>query len=237
MGNPPQIPPPPDGQNPPSTAKQLFSKYGWWGIALIIALVIFFVGRHFLSVSTPPPVHITDMANADVAQLISDDAEAFHRMYKWWTGIDWALTFFAAGTAVAATMKNTYAVKQDKQDSPSWLDVTLMVLAILAVLASTFDAKLHASQLATAYRRGDIVLQKAKMAWADSKKDDAAKKDLLDQWNVAESYLEPNNLGQSQGATTPPAQAPNPPNGTTGRGTAAPNPTGTDHGSPTPTHQ
>jgi hypothetical protein len=134
--------------------------------------------------------------------MLFDDAAEFHRMYWGWTIVDWVLTFFAAGTAVAATMKNTYSVQQN-QSEPSWLDKTLMVLAILAVLASTFDAKLHASDLAVEYRLGDLAMQRAKMDWANSAKDAAAKKAFLDQWKVAENYLQPSTIN-----TTPPATPP-----------------------------
>lgn len=158
-----------------------------WFLILFIMAVIGFTVYHKLRI--PDPV-ATRIIPGNSVNAIYDDAAAYHLLWMRWTFTDWLLTFFAAGTAVSAAIKNAYSVRQEKQDKAGWFDITLMVLAVLAVLATTFDAKLHAAQLAEQYRAGDLILQNAEMTYAQSDKSDEAKAQLLKQWLTAQSILQ-----------------------------------------------
>jgi uncharacterized membrane protein YgcG len=186
------------------------TKHKWAVAGLVIFLVLLVVGG---IVYAWIPIKIDAPSNDRLVVLIYTDAYWFKQLYMRWTVVDWALTAFAAGTAVSAAIKNAYSVKQDKQDAPSKLDITLMILAVLAVLATTFDAKLHAGQLAEQYRKGDLILQDAKMHFEKNPNDPAAKDKLLAEWQKAEDILEsPQPIGKSRGdGQTPPVADPSAP--------------------------
>jgi hypothetical protein len=213
------VPPAGAVQNPPPTPPP-HSPKKWrepWLIGVLVASITSIGISALLSwVMNHPSTHTPKIGDPDLAQMLFDDTAEFHRMYWGWTIVDWVLTFFAAGTAVAATMKNTYSVQQG-QAEPSWLDKTLMVLAILAVLASTFDAKLHASQLAVENRLGDLTMQRAEMQWAYSAKGDPDKKAFLDQWGKAEDFLQPSTINITPAPA--PGGTPNTPNPNSGGAT------------------
>jgi hypothetical protein len=76
----------------------------------------------------------------------------------------------------------------------------------MTVLATTFDGKLHAAQLAEKYRAGDLHLQKAKIDYAAGNKDADAKAKLLVAWHEAQDILESSSLTPvKSAAATPPA--------------------------------
>lgn len=156
--------------------------------AIVAVLFVMFLIYHFFL--TKPDVDIRDSPNSNAVDMIFLDATWFHKLYIRWSIIDWSLTFLAAGTAVSAAIKNTYSSKTDATPSLSWLDILLIVLAVLTVLATTFDGKLHASQLAEKYRAGDLRLQEAKIDYAASNKDQDAKNKLLAAWHEAQDILE-----------------------------------------------
>ena len=167
-------------------------------IVVVSLAVIITVG--YFGLRKPQQV---DLRTSDFLGSVSDYANEYHWLYVRWTFTDWLLTFFAAGTAVSAAIKNAYSVKQDKQDTASWLDLTLMVLAVLSVLATTFDAKVHADQLADQYRAADLRLQDAEMQFIHSSKDGAAQETLFKAWEDAHTILE-----QKYPQTRPPQPPP-----------------------------
>lgn len=182
-------------------------KRPWPAVALFVILISLLIAG-IVHLSRTPKI---DFPNHDrFVVLIYTDAYWFHENYMRWSVVDWALTAFAAGTAVSAAIKNAYSVKQEKQDAPSKVDITLMILAVLAVLATTFDAKLHAGQLAEQYRKGDLILQDAKMRFEKHINDPDAQEKLLAEWQRAEDILESgssakksNGQDQTPQATTP----------------------------------
>ena len=137
---------------------------------------------------------IREDPNGNIVDMVYFDAGWFHKLYVRWTITDWSLTFLAAGTAVSAAIKNTYSSKTNAQTELSWIDILLIVLAVMTVLATTFDGKLHAAQLADKYRYGDLHLQTAKFIYAASAKDADAKARLLAAWREAQDYLESSSL-------------------------------------------
>jgi hypothetical protein len=182
-------------------------KFPWPATVLFGALLLFLIGS-ILYLSRTPKI---DFPNHDrFVVLIYTDAYWFHENYMRWSAVDWALTAFAAGTAVSAAIKNAYSVKQDKQDASN-LDIALMILAVFAVLATTFDAKLHAGQLAEQYRKGDLILQDAKMRFEKHINDADAQEKLLLEWQRAENILESGTSTKKDNGTpqgTPPELAP-----------------------------
>lgn len=74
----------------------------------------------------------------------------------------------------------------------------------MTVLATTFDAKLHAGQLAEKYRAGDLHLQKAKIDYAASKRDEAATEKLRLAWHEAQDILESSSLPTVKSAPATP---------------------------------
>jgi hypothetical protein len=171
-------PPPKANPDPPPP-----NKYPWLAPALfVILLILLGVGTWHLW--RTPKINFPSQDRFVV--LIYTDAYWFHENYMRWSAVDWALTAFSAGTAVGAAIKNAYSVKQDK-NTASTLDIALMILAVLAVLATTFDAKLHAGQLADQYRQGDLILQDAKMQFAKHINDDGAQDKLLAEWQKAQA--------------------------------------------------
>jgi hypothetical protein len=171
----------PISDNPPPPKKRL------WPAVLLFVVLLSLVAAGIWHLSRTPKIDFPNHERFVV--LIYTDAFWFHENYMRWSVVDWALTAFAAGTAVSAAIKNAYSVKQDKQDA-SKLDIALMILAVLAVLATTFDAKLHAGQLAEQYRKGDLILQDAKMRFEKHIDDYDAQEKLLLEWQKAEDILE-----------------------------------------------
>ena len=158
----------------------------------------------------PPLVDVDSAQQQDVVKLIYADAYWFHELYMRWTGIDWALTFLATGTAVGAVIKNSYSVKSAAA-ALSKLDAFLIALAVLTVLATTFDGKLHAAQLAERYRSGDLILQEAKIDYAGSKKQDADRDQLRKRWHEAQDKLESTSLTVQKPASGSQTAPPNTP--------------------------
>jgi len=186
-------------------------------IAIPVAIIAIFLCYHFFL--TKPAIDPDDAATQDVVKLIYADAPWFHTLWVRWTAIDWLLTFLATGTAVGAVIKNNYSV-QAAPNTLSFLDKFLIVMAVLTVLATTFDGKLHASQLAAQYRRGNLILQKAEIDYAASDKSQAAKDALRLSWHQAEDGLsasDPSN--QPPSATKPTIPSANQP----GAANATPN--------------
>jgi hypothetical protein len=184
---------------------------------VVAGLVAMFLIYHF--VLTKPDVDVRNFPNSNVVDVIYLDATWFHKLYVRWSITDWTLTFLAAGTAVSAAIKNTYSSKTAPTTSLSWLDILLIVFAVMTVLASTFDAKLHAGQLADKYRAGDLHLQKAKVDYEASKKDADAIEKLRLAWHEAQDILEAPSLpaikappADNNGNKPPPPQAPSPSN-------------------------
>jgi hypothetical protein len=102
--------------------------------AIVAALIAaYFAYRLFL---TRPDADIRDSPNSNVVDMIFLDASWFHKLYIRWSLTDWSLTFLAAGTAVSAAIKNTYSSKTDATTSLSWIDILLIVLAVMTVLAT-----------------------------------------------------------------------------------------------------
>jgi hypothetical protein len=131
---------------------------------------------------------------AELAQRISNDAIWFHELWVRWLLTDWGLTFFAAGSAVTAAIKNAYSSKSAAQAAPSKMDLLVGFLAVGAVLASTFAAKLHASEFADLYRYGDLTLQDAKASYlydlSSGQSQADATKALYVAWQDAQKHLE-----------------------------------------------
>jgi hypothetical protein len=80
----------------------------------------------------------------------------------------------------------------------------LIVLAVLTVLGTTFDGKLHAGQLAEKYKAGDLHLQTAKFIYAASNKDADAKAKLLASWSETQEILESSSLTPDKPAAAAP---------------------------------
>jgi hypothetical protein len=189
------------GDNPPAKTGLGATVVGWLpGILAVSAIVGFVVLIYATSTGWTSAV-VLKPGSAPLDELIYQDAAVFHMMWGRWTAIDLILTFFTAGTAVSAAIKNAYSVTQDKKDKPSWLDWLLTAMAVLAVLGTTFDAKLQADQLAKEYRAGDLTLQRGKMAYEQSDKQDQDKADLYAAWVKAQGYLEQKPLTDDKPAT------------------------------------
>lgn len=168
------------------------------GVTLLAAALIFFLVYHFW-LRLPEAV---DAPQGDAVSLIYTDAYWFHQLWMRWTGVDWVLTALATGTAISAVIKNAFSTKQAATAEPSFFDKVLVVLAVLTVLATTFDGKLHAGQLADKYRSGDIILQRAKIDYSASKKTETDKAELLNKWHQAQDYLaSPIQAAQRQSET------------------------------------
>jgi hypothetical protein len=210
------------GTSAPSFGPRFWGKYGREIILIVLsiiaALIAAYLIYHFLL--TKPDTR--DDPNSNLVDMIYLDASWFHKLYVRWSITDWSLTFLAAGTAVSAAIKNTYASKTDANVSLSSIDILLIVLAVMTVLATTFDGKLHAGQLAEKYRAGDLHLQTAKFIYAASNKDAEAKAKLLASWREAQEILESSSLTPNK----PTAAAP-PPNNTGNQSTQQTQPAGT----------
>lgn len=149
-----------------------------------------------MNVLKTQPLSSQETANnsKELVQRISDDWLWFHELWIRWLLTDWGLTFFAAGTVVTAAIKNAYSSKSGVQNNLSGMDLAVAVLAVGAVLASTFQAKLHASELADRYRYGDLKLQDGKAQYlydlSSGKTPSEAAKSLFETWQDAQKYLE-----------------------------------------------
>jgi hypothetical protein len=159
-------------------------------LGLFASLVCIVLLYHFFL--TKPDIREDPTGN--IVDMVYFDAGWFHKLYVRWTITDWSLTFLATGTAVSAAIKNTYSSKTNAQTELSWIDILLIVFAVMTVLATTFDGKLHAAQLAEKYRYGDLHLQTAKFIYAASNKDADAKAKLLASWREAQAFLESSSL-------------------------------------------
>jgi hypothetical protein len=183
-------------ENPPNPGSPQIAPLSFWDkykrdVLLVIlgvfaSLVCIALLYHFFL--TRPDIR--EDPNANIVDMVYYDAVWFHKLYVRWTITDWSLTFLAAGTAVSAAIKNTYSSKTNAVTALSWIDLFLIVLAVMTVLATTFDGKLHAAQLAEKYRYGDLHLQTAKFIYAASNKDAEAKAKLLASWREAQDFLE-----------------------------------------------
>jgi hypothetical protein len=158
------------------------------GISVLIAVIVAIICYH--SFLQPPAIDWNKRANEDIVTLVYTDAYWFHELYMRWTVVDWFLTFLATGTALSAVLKNSVSVRSGAAADLSKWDLALIVLALCAVLGSTFDSKLHAGTLADRYRAGDLVLQEAQMDYAGSAKGPTDKEALRKRWHDAQSVLE-----------------------------------------------
>jgi hypothetical protein len=183
---------------------RFWSKYGrdiiLVALSIMAALIAAYLIYHFLL--TKPDIR--DDPNSNLVDMIYLDASWFHKLYVRLSITDWSLTFLAAGTAVSAAIKNTYASKADANASLSSIDILLIVLAVLTVLGTTFDGKLHAGQLAEKYKAGDLHLQTAKFIYAASNKDADAKAKLLASWSETQEILESSSLTPDKPAAAAP---------------------------------
>jgi hypothetical protein len=137
----------------------------------------------------------------DLVCRIVADAKWYERLWMRWTVVDWLLSLCAAGTAIAAAVKNGYnvhvqavadAAKERNASPPKGLDNCVMILAALTVVATVLDGRMHASQQAERYRMGDLLLQDAIMDYRGSQKTDDDRKALLSNWHRAQDILEGN---------------------------------------------
>ena len=190
----------PSDKNSHSNGSSGVALFGFWEkhrrdvlfvvLGVFASLVCIALLYHFFL--TKPDIR--EDPNGNIVDMVYFDASWFHKLYVRWTLTDWSLTFLAAGTAVSAAIKNTYSSKTNAATELSWVDLLLIVLAVLTVLATTFDGKLHAAQLAEKYRYGDLRLQTAKFIYAASNKDAEAKAQLLASWREAQEFLESSSL-------------------------------------------
>jgi hypothetical protein len=149
----------------PSRAQLFWTKYRRDILMVILGIIAALTAALIIYSFLLAKPDIREDPNGDLVKMIYYDASWFHKLYVRWTITDWSLTFLAAGTAVSAAIKNTYSSKKGIENSLSSIDIILIVLAVLTVLATTFDGKLHAAQLAEKYRWGDLHLQTAKFAY------------------------------------------------------------------------
>ena len=117
-----------------------------------------------------------------------------------WLVTDWVLSLMAAGTAISAAIKNAFSshnlakaqikAQEDGTTPPvpksSGVDTAVMVLAALTVIATTLDAKMHATQQADRYRRSDLILQDA----IGDYKNNADREALIKAWHQSQRVLE-----------------------------------------------
>ena len=194
--------------------KGLGKNYGREGVIVVIAVFVsVLVGwlLYYLFLRLPQPG--TEPRTVDVVKLVYTDANVFHQLYMRWTVVDWVLTFLATGTAIGAVIKNSNSVKSEIANNLSWVDKLLIILAVLTVLATTFDGKLHAGQLADRYRAGDLILQAATAEYAGSQKQDEDKALLLKRWKEALGKLGSSSpaVQEPVSDTTPPKNPPSQP--------------------------
>lgn len=161
-------------------------------IALIVLLILVALTYHYFL--RMPQIDVESASKQDVVSLIFGDAYWFHVLWIRWTAVDWVLTFLATGTALSAVIKNSVSVKSGAAAALSGWDILLVVLALFAVLGTTFDGKIHAGQLADKYRAGDLILQEARIDYAGSKKDAAATDALIKRWHEAQAMLESTSI-------------------------------------------
>jgi hypothetical protein len=154
--------------------------------ALSIMIAIFIHQRYL----KPPEIDWKNIRNANVVEIVVTDSYWFHELYIRCTAVDWFLTFLATGTALSATIKNSVSVKSAAEADLSKWDLLLIVLALFAVLGTTFDGKIHAGLLADKYRAGDLILQEAKVDYAASDKGATAQEELKRRWHEAQTILE-----------------------------------------------
>jgi hypothetical protein len=139
----------------------------------VVAIISGFVGYYALqlerTLSLPMgSINFTDLGAQvknnpyELAHPIFIVALWFHELWTGWLLADWGLTFFAAGSAVTAVIKNAHSSRSGVQTNLPKMDRAMAILAIGAVLASTFEARLHASELGDLYRYRDLKLQDAK---------------------------------------------------------------------------
>jgi hypothetical protein len=180
--------PPLNGDNNPKLGLQKYRReFIIAGITFLVSLMAFgLIYQFFLRL---PQIDIDNTPQQEAVKLIYSDAYWFHQLYMRWTVVDWVLTFLATGTAISAVIKNSYSVKSAATAYLSPFDKILIILAVLTVLETTFDGKLHAGQLADKYRYGDLILQGAKIDYAASQKTNADKEALRQKWHDAQDYL------------------------------------------------
>jgi hypothetical protein len=93
------------------------------------------------------------------------DSKKYEILWMRWTVVDWVLGLLAAGTAITAAMKNAFTTHSQAAavaaaaaaNPPSSVslkvDMVVMIFAVLTIVATTLDAKMHAAQSAERYRR------------------------------------------------------------------------------------
>jgi hypothetical protein len=187
---------------PPPTAIMIAERVFYGSVVVIIlGIVGYYTLQHERTLPAPiGSMNFTDLGTQvinnpyELAHRIFNDALWFHELWIRWLLTDWGLTFFAAGSAVTAAIKNAYSSKSGVQTNLSRMDLAVAILAVGAVLASTFEAKLHASELADRYRYGDLKLQDAKAQYlydlSSGKSQTDATKSLYEAWKDAQKYLE-----------------------------------------------
>jgi hypothetical protein len=215
----------------PSEDKNL--RYSLTALPLFILIVWVFIGIGAFQekmnpdpdviMCAPSPAHsIPDKSSLenpaasvpnDLVCRIVADAKWYERLWMRWTVVDWLLSLCAAGTAIAAAIKNGYnvhvqavadAAKVTNPSPPKGLDNWVMILAALTIIATVLDGRMHASQQAEHYRMGDLLLQDAIMDYRGSQKTPDDRKALLSSWHRAQDILEGSPRATVPGGTPPP---------------------------------
>jgi hypothetical protein len=169
-----------------------------------------------------PSQHPFDQYKPDVKAVLYDQ-KVYEWEWQNWMVADWVFTLLAAGTAITAAVKNAFsshaqsqaalteeelnklpepdkaaAMKKAKESSSrgNSVDKWVMAFAGLTVVATTLNAKLQAGTQADRYRRGDLILQSAKMDYLSTNDTKA----LLASWHQAQRVLEgvPERYGDTE---------------------------------------
>ena len=169
----------------------------------VAALILFAAVCLSLIGCMPTSTSIVKDAVPDNVKYIFVDAKQYEVLWMRRTVTDWALGLFAAGTAIAAAVKNAFSAHNQAQSQSQGnanigrsqtstnIDRVVMVCAALAVIATTLDAKMHAAQTAERYRQGDLLLQDAIMDYRLSTESAQDKeRELLEVWHQAQRILE-----------------------------------------------
>lgn len=135
-----------------------------------------------------------------VAKQIFHDAGLDAMLWMRWTAAYWLLATLAAGTAVAAAIKNA---RTTSNTSPTTTDKSLVLIAGLAALATAATGFISPAQQADRYRMADLLLQDAIMDYRESPRSQADLHNLVNNWHQAQNILE-GKVQVTQTTSTPP---------------------------------
>jgi hypothetical protein len=177
------------------------------GVVALLALVVV-----IYRLARLPSQHPFDQYEPAVKAVLWDQ-KVYEWEWQNWTVADWVFTLLAAGTAITAAVKNAFSSHAQSQaalteeelnklsdtdkaavikkvvESSSRgnaVDKWVMAFAGLTVVATTLNAKLQAGTQADRYRRGDLILQSARMDYLSNNDTKA----LLASWHQAQRVLE-----------------------------------------------